>query len=88
MRVLKWIVDRCQGRAGARESALGWVPGPGDFDLSGMENFDAAKLAKAQEINLEEWRRETLAGEELSFKLRADTPKELICERELLLSRL
>jgi phosphoenolpyruvate carboxykinase (GTP) len=88
MRVLKWIVDRCQGRAGARESALGWVPGPGDFDLAGMENFDASKLAKVQEINLEEWRRESLAGEELAFKLRADTPKELVCERELLLSRL
>jgi len=88
MRVLKWVVDRCQGRAGARESALGWVPGSGDFDLAGLENFDAAKLAKVQEINLEEWRRETLAGEELAFKLRADTPKELVCERELLLSRL
>jgi phosphoenolpyruvate carboxykinase (GTP) len=88
MRVLKWIVDRCQGRAGARESALGWVPEPGDFDLTGMDNFDAAKLAKAQEINLEEWRRETLAGEELAFKLRSDTPKELLFERELLLSRL
>ena len=88
MRVLKWIVDRCQGRAGARESALGWVPGPGDFDLAGMENFDAAKLAKVQEINPEEWRRESLAGEELAFKLRADSPKELVFERELLLSRL
>ena len=56
--------------------------------IGGMAQFDAAKLAKAQEINLEEWRRETLAGQDLSFKLQADTPKELTFERELLLSRL
>jgi phosphoenolpyruvate carboxykinase (GTP) len=88
MRVLKWIVDRCHGRADAREAALGWVPGPRDFDLRGMDKFDAAKLAKAQEINLEEWRRESLANDELSFKLHSDVPKELAYQRELLVARL
>jgi len=88
MRVLKWIVDRCHGRADAREAALGWVPGPRDFDLGGMEHFDAAKLAKAQEINVEEWRRESLAHDELSFKLHSDVPKELAFQRELLVARL
>jgi phosphoenolpyruvate carboxykinase (GTP) len=88
MRVLKWIVDRCHGHADAREAALGWVPGPRDFDLTGMENFDAMNLAKAQEINLEEWRRESLANDELSFKLHSELPKELAYQRELLVSRL
>jgi len=88
MRVLKWIVDRCHGRADAREAALGWLPGPRDFDLAGMEHFDAAKLAKAQAINVEEWRRESLAHDELSFKLHSDLPKELAFQRELLVARL
>jgi phosphoenolpyruvate carboxykinase (GTP) len=88
MRVLKWIVDRCHGRADAREAALGWVPGPRDFDLGGLEHFDAAKLAKAQEINVEEWRRESLAQDELAFKLHSDAPKELTYQRELLVARL
>jgi phosphoenolpyruvate carboxykinase (GTP) len=88
MRVLKWIVDRCHNRADAREAALGWVPGPRDFDLEDMSQFDAAKLAKAQEINVEEWRRETLAADELFIKLHSDAPKELACQRDLLAARL
>jgi phosphoenolpyruvate carboxykinase (GTP) len=88
MRVLKWIVDRCHGHADAREAALGWVPGPRDFDLGGMRNFDSNNLAKAQEINLEEWRRESLENDELSFKLHSEVPKELAYQRELLVARL
>jgi phosphoenolpyruvate carboxykinase (GTP) len=88
MRVLKWIVDRCHGRADAREAPLGWVPGPRDFDLGGMKGFDANNLAKAQEINLEEWRREALANDDLTFKLYAELPKELAYQRELLVARL
>jgi phosphoenolpyruvate carboxykinase (GTP) len=88
MRVLKWIVDRAQGRADAWESALGWMPGPRAFDLGGMTDFDATRLAKAQAIDLEEWRRETLSPDDLWVKLYADLPKELIFQRELLVARL
>ena len=89
MRILKWVVDRCHIRADARESALGWMPSPPhDIDLAGMENFDADKLAKAQEINSEEWRREALASDELFSKLQSEFPRELACQRELLLARL
>ena len=88
MRVLKWIVDRTHGRADAWEAPLGWVPGPRDFDLGGMEGFDAARLAKAQQIDVEDWRREALSHDELFFKIYADLPKELIFQRELLVARL
>ena len=88
MRVLKWIVDRCRGGADANETPLGWVPGPRNFDLRGMENFDTAKLEQAQTIDLDEWRRELLSQDELFLKLYADLPKELIFQRELLVSRL
>jgi len=88
MRVLKWIVDRTRGRADAWEAPLGWVPGPRDFDLGGMKDFDASRLAKAQEIDMEDWRREALLHDELFLKLYADLPKELIFQRELLVARL
>jgi phosphoenolpyruvate carboxykinase (GTP) len=88
MRVLKWIVDRCRGRADANETPLGWVPGAHSFDLEGMEHFDAARLEAAQTIDYEDWRREVLMQDELFFKLYSHLPKELIFQRELLVARL
>ncbi|MGH8267895.1 MAG: phosphoenolpyruvate carboxykinase (GTP), partial [Steroidobacteraceae bacterium] len=35
LRVLAWMLDRCAGKAGAAESAIGWLPSPTDLDTSG-----------------------------------------------------
>jgi phosphoenolpyruvate carboxykinase (GTP) len=88
MRVLKWIVDRCEGQAHANETSLGWVPGPGDFDLEGLPGFTEEKLAQAQHFSDDEWRREVLQHDELFFKLYGHLPKEIIFQRELLVARL
>jgi phosphoenolpyruvate carboxykinase (GTP) len=87
MRILKWIVDRCRGRAGADESTLGWMPDPADIDLDGLD-YNREKLAEALRIDAEEWRKEVAAQDELFHKLRDDLPKELMLERDLLISRL
>lgn len=88
MRVLKWIVDRCHGRADANETPLGWVPGPKSFDLEGLPSFTPERLAKAQTIDLDEWRRELLSQDELFMKIYPHLPKEMVFQRELLVSRL
>jgi phosphoenolpyruvate carboxykinase (GTP) len=88
MRVLKWIIDRCRGRVGATQSPLGWVPRVEDFDLAGLAGFGAEQFAKVQAIHPEEWRRELLSQDELFLQLHATLPKELLFQRELLISRL
>jgi phosphoenolpyruvate carboxykinase (GTP) len=88
MRVLKWIVDRCRGRIGADETMLGWFPAVEDFDLDGLRDFTPEKFSTLQEIKPEEWKREILMHDELFMNLRATLPKELIFQRELLVSRL
>jgi phosphoenolpyruvate carboxykinase (GTP) len=88
MRVLKWIVDRCQGRAGAYESTLGWVPQKQDIDLAGIKNLEPAAWDKLMQVDIEDWRREVLSQDELFIKLYSDLPKEFIMQRELLVSRL
>jgi len=88
MRVLKWIIDRCRGRVGANESAVGWMPRFEELDLNGLENFTREDFDELQKIDREEWKRELLMQDELFFKLYEHLPKEIIFQRELLVSRL
>jgi len=88
MRVLKWIVDRCHGRVDANETPIGWVPNPKTFDISEMPGFTLEQLEQLQIIHHDEWHREVLMQDELFMKLYPHLPKELIFERELLVSRL
>ena len=85
MRILKWIVDRSHGRAYARETILGWMPRSGDIDLDGLDGVD---FDAAQAIDVDEVRAELVGQEELFLKLAGDLPKEIIFQRELLVSRL
>ena len=87
MRVLKWIVDRSHGRAYARETALGWMPRPEDIDLEGLE-IDRKDLEAMQNIDNKDVKSEVLNQEELFLKLAGDLPKEMLFQRELLISRL
>ncbi|HEY3871237.1 MAG TPA: phosphoenolpyruvate carboxykinase (GTP) [Actinocrinis sp.] len=56
-RVLKWIVDRLDGRAGGEPTAIGTVPTPAALDLGGLE-LDPADLAELLAVDPEVWRRE------------------------------
>jgi phosphoenolpyruvate carboxykinase (GTP) len=40
-RVLKWIVERLEGRAGAKETPIGLVPAKGSLDVEGLGLTDA-----------------------------------------------
>jgi len=64
------------------------VPGPNSFDLEGMPAYTPERLAQAQTINLDEWRRELLSQDELFMKIYTHLPKEMVFQRELLVSRL
>ena len=88
MRVLKWMVDRCNGKADAVETAIGWMPEVKDFDLEGLADFGPEQFHQVQAINADEWRREIIAQQELFLMLSDTMPKELIFEKELLVSRL
>ncbi len=88
MRVLQWIVDRCQNRVGAQESPLGLMPYLKDFDLAGLANFGPREFEKVQRIDIEEWKKEIISQAELFITLQATLPRDLIFQRELLISRL
>jgi phosphoenolpyruvate carboxykinase (GTP) len=87
MRVLKWIVERCAGRAGARETPLGYAPDYRDLDWSGM-SFDEARFRQATTVDEVQWQRELTSHDALFAKLGAKQPSQLAAERRRLAERL
>ena len=87
MRVLEWIINRSHGRAYAAETPLGWMPRPEDINLEGLP-ITKADFQAIQSIDNEEFKSEVLSQEELFLKLAGDLPKEILFQRELLVSRL
>jgi phosphoenolpyruvate carboxykinase (GTP) len=88
MRVLKWIVERANGRAAAIESPLGWKPRYDDLDWRGLESFPPERFQKLMAVDRDAWVNELISHEELLIKLYDRLPKELIFIRELILSGL
>jgi len=87
MRVLKWIVERANGRGHATESPLGYVPRYEDIDWTGMD-FSEANFKELMTVDRDEWLQEILSHEELFIKLYDRLPREFLAMRELLLSNL
>ncbi len=88
MRILKWIVDSANGRAACQETPLGWVPRYEDIDWEGV-TFTKDQWNEVMRIDRKKWKEVlTLQHEESFLKIHDRLPKELICERELLISRL
>jgi phosphoenolpyruvate carboxykinase (GTP) len=77
MRVLKWIIERVEGKASARSTPLGNVPE--SLDMTGLEKFDAGKFAAATAVEKSEWKDEMkLHDELLDQKLGRKAPAELM----------
>jgi phosphoenolpyruvate carboxykinase (GTP) len=87
MRVLSWIVGRCQGQAHAIETPLGWMPEFDDLHWQGLE-FGADKYARVTNIDRAAWARELKLHDELFAKLKDRLPQPLALERQLLEARL
>jgi phosphoenolpyruvate carboxykinase (GTP) len=87
MRVLKWIVDRCNGKGHAVESPLGWVPSYDSLEWDGLD-FNKTDFFEIMNIDREVARHETVDQEELFTRFGDHLPREMELERELQLARL
>jgi len=84
---LKWIIDRVKGRASARETPIGMVPGYEDLNLDGLD-FSRGKYNKLFAINKDEWTQELADIEEFFNKFGARVPQPIWKEYRALKGRL
>jgi phosphoenolpyruvate carboxykinase (GTP) len=87
MRVLKWIVERCAGKVGARETALGLVPQYDDLDWSGLD-FGASRFSDLMGFDHAQWERELNSHNALFDRLGDKRPDKLMRERDRLAGRI
>ncbi|MGE5096897.1 MAG: phosphoenolpyruvate carboxykinase (GTP) [Betaproteobacteria bacterium] len=63
MRVLKWIVERVEGKAGAKSTPLGNVPE--SLDMDGVPGFTAERFVAATAVDKSQWSQEMKLHAEL-----------------------
>ncbi len=76
LRALLWALDRCEGKAEAVETPLGYVPAPGSLDLEGLEITDS-ELEKISTVDKETWKKE-LSGLKEWYAKFDHMPDELV----------
>ena len=87
MRVLNWIIDRCEGKADAQETAIGYIPRPEDIDLTDLD-MDLDTLKGILDVDKEAWEKEADEITEHYKKFGSHLPEELAAQLEGLKSRL
>ena len=87
MRVLNWIIDRCEGKADATETAIGYVPKPEDIDLTDLD-MDIDTLKGILTVDKAVWEQEAAEIEEHYKKFGDKLPEELKAQLENLKANL
>ena len=77
LRVLEWILKRCDNEVDAVETAIGYVPKPEDINLEGLKDFDEEKLASILKVDNAKWAKEAAGVEEFYKKFGDKLPQEL-----------
>ncbi|MBP7353474.1 phosphoenolpyruvate carboxykinase (GTP) [Comamonas sp. UBA7528] len=87
MRVLKWMIDRIEGRAQGQQTAFGVAPTYGEINWTGLD-FSADQFASVTSIDKAAWNEEmqlhTAHFDQLAYNL----PQELLATKKALEARL
>ncbi len=87
VRVLKWMLDRIEGRAAAAETPIGFVPTPESLTLDGLP-IGRDALDELLRVDPADWVEETRATGEFLAKFGHRLPSAIRAEHDSLSSRL
>jgi phosphoenolpyruvate carboxykinase (GTP) len=86
-RVLKWVVERIEGRAEALETPIGYVPTPSSLDTDGLD-LAPEQVRAALQVSTKEWTAEVPQIQEWFDKFGDTLPATLLTELDALKARL
>src|SRR5712691_1277268 len=87
LRVLKWILDRCEGRGDAVETPIGAVPTLNAIDRSGL-NLPDDVMANLLKEDAAEWLEAVVAQKDFLISFKGAIPKGILDEHHELARRL
>lgn len=87
LRVLEWILDRCNNKINAVQAPIGYVPFAQDIDLTGL-TLSSGALEKLLEVDNKNWLEELKGIKKFFKEFKRDLPKELWLEFDELNMRL
>ena len=76
LRVLLWILKRCEDKVGAVETPIGYLPKPEDINLEGID-VTKETLKELLSVDKDLWLEDTVRIEEFYNKIGDTVPKEL-----------
>jgi len=86
VRILKWILERVEGRGPAQETPIGHVPAKNGLTLEGL-NISNQALDELLRVNSEDWVQELDDSKQFLSKFGARLPREIREEHEKLAHR-
>jgi len=87
LRVLRWIINRCENGVGAQDTAIGYLPNAEDIDLTGLDVSDE-KIAQLLAVNRDQWRTELDQVGEYLESYGERLPRDLLTEHEKIIRAL
>jgi phosphoenolpyruvate carboxykinase (GTP) len=87
LRVLRWIIDRCEKRVDAIETPIGFLPKHGDIDTKGLD-VSGSTLDQLLAVDPQQWRAEMENIGEYFADFGERLPAELSAEHQKVLSAL
>ena len=87
LRVLEWILKRCEGKADAVETPIGFVPHAEDINIEGLE-ISLDTLKGLLDVDRDLWKSETEGITEFYAKFGNKLPAELRHQLDALKARL
>ncbi|MBP5686845.1 MAG: phosphoenolpyruvate carboxykinase (GTP) [Clostridia bacterium] len=80
LRVIDWILERCEDKVDAKETAIGYVPYAKDINVEGLDGITEKTVEDLLSVDKESWVKETEGIESFYKELGERVPKELYDE--------